>query len=56
VAEIEYLTDDENVSGECLHFCAPGAPAACDKSWCECDCHRAPEEIVPENLEPTGGG
>jgi hypothetical protein len=43
MAEIEYITDDENVSGECLHFCAPGSPAACDKSWCECDCHRAAE-------------
>jgi hypothetical protein len=32
--------DTRPVSADCLAMCAPGAPALCDKDWCQCDCHQ----------------
>lgn len=40
-----YVTDEDGavISGECLHNCAPGAPAPCEADDCACACHSEAE-------------
>ena len=45
-----YHVDDDGreVSYDCLHYCAPGQPAACDRRWCRCQCHQPIPDVDPQ--------
>ena len=47
-----YDLDGDQLSRDCLAVCAPGAPAACDADWCQCDCHTEPR--CPCEIPGTG--